>query len=78
MEPDKKNNSDETAIVGDRANGKATKNDRDKWVSSFEHLLEYILKNEQSQQASLVLEQLNERLRDSGIQIPQTVSTPRR
>ena len=39
-------------------------------------ILEYILKNEQPEQASLLLEELIERLRQSGLKIPQTVSTP--
>ena len=35
-----------------------------------------ILKNEQAGQASLLIEELTERLRESGVKIPRTVSTP--
>ena len=63
METDKKNPSDELTVIGERENGRGNKNDRHKWVTSLEHLLEYILKNEQSEQASLLLEELNDRLR---------------
>ena len=76
METDKKLTGDGAALVGDGENGKGNKNDRHKWVASLEHLLEHILRNEQSEQASLLLEELNNRLRGSGLKIPQTVSTP--
>src|SRR3970282_863810 len=76
METDKKNTSDDPAVIGERDNGKGTKNDRHKWVASLEHLLEYILKNEQSEQASFLLEKLNERLRSSCLKTPDTGSTP--
>ena len=76
MEPDKKNTIDATAVINERENGKGTKDDRRKWVASLQHLLEHILRNEQSEQASLLLEELNDRLRESGLKIPQTVSTP--
>jgi pyruvate dehydrogenase E1 component len=76
MEPNKKNSGDEPAALEVRENGRDVRNDRHKWVASLEYLLEYILKNEQSEQASLLLEQLNDRLRESGLKVPQTVSTP--
>ena len=57
-------------------NGKAAKNDRLQSIASLEYILEYILKNEQSEQASLLLEALSNRLRASGINIPLSVSTP--
>ena len=76
MNSEKKNTGEASAAIGDGENGKANKNDRHKWVTSLEHLLEHILKNEQSEQASLLLEDLNDRLRESGLKIPQTVSTP--
>ncbi len=53
-----------------------TNNGRHQWITSLEFLLEYILKNEQSEQASLLLEELGTRLRKSGIKIPHTVNTP--
>ena len=76
METEKKV-TDETPLLGDRENGKSNnRNDRHKWVESFEHLLQHILKNEHSEHASLLFEELNHRLRSSGLKIPQAVSTP--
>ena len=57
-------------------NGKSTKEDRHQWLASLEYFLGYILKNEHSDQASQLLEELADRLRQSGIKIPFTVSTP--
>jgi pyruvate dehydrogenase E1 component len=54
----------------------ASKNEKHKWVASLEYILEYILKNEQSEQATFLLEELIERLRQSGLKIPLTVNTP--
>ena len=65
MDFEKKPTSDAVTAAGERENGKGTKNDRHKWLSSLEYILEYILKNEQSEQASLLLEELNDRLRGS-------------
>ena len=76
MEADKKNTSDEIPIAVPRENGKDSKNERHKWVSSLENLFEIILKNEQPERAVLLLDELNDRLRDSGLKIPQTVNTP--
>jgi pyruvate dehydrogenase E1 component len=61
---------------GEQPNGRGNRNDRNKWVSSLEHILELILKNEQYGQASLLLDELTDRLRESGVKIPRTVSTP--
>jgi pyruvate dehydrogenase E1 component len=60
----------------DRGNGKGLKNDRHKWIASLEYILEYILKNEESEQASHLLDELADRLRDSGLEVPNRVSTP--
>ena len=76
MEADKKDTTNGSSLAGEPENDRGAKNDRHKWVASLEHLLEHILKNEQSEQASLLLEKLNDRLRNSGLKIPQTVSTP--
>ena len=67
MEPEKK----------PAANGNTvdSRNGRHKWLASLEYILEYILKNEQSEQATFLIE-LIERLRESGLKIPHTVSTP--
>src|SRR5437016_13674257 len=76
MEPEKKDTANGVSVDGRRDNSKAPRNDRHKWVVSLENILEYILKNEQSEQATFVLEELIARLRESGIKIPYTVSTP--
>src|SRR5437773_12031304 len=76
MKPENKDSTPATSVEGDRPNGKGNRNERHKWVASLEYILEYILKNEQSEQTSRLLEELIERLRDSGLNIPHTVSTP--
>jgi len=76
MEPEKKDLVNGTWLTGDRENGKGGQNDRNKWITSLEHILEYILKNEQSEQAGLLLEELSDRLRESGLKIPLLVNTP--
>lgn len=57
-------------------NGRSAKYDRHQSIASLEFLLEYILKHEQPEQASLLLEELASRLRASGIAVPQSVNTP--
>ena len=57
-------------------NNKGVKNDKHKWVASLEYILEYILKNEESEQAAFLVEELIERLRQSGLRIPYAVNTP--
>ena len=76
MEPEKKDTANGMSVDGRRDNSKAPRDDRHKWVGSLENILEYILKNEQSEQATFLLEELIARLRESGIKIPYTVSTP--
>src|SRR5262245_40612700 len=76
MEPEKKDLATEAWSNSDRENGKGAKNDRRKWVASLENILEYILKNEQPAETSRLIEELTERLRESGHNIPRSVSTP--
>lgn len=76
MEPEKKELSTGSSINGDHENNKGPRNDRHKWIASLEFILEYILRNEQSEQATRLIEELTDRLRDSGLKIPQSVSTP--
>ena len=68
-----------TANGGDTSdepnNGKIARSDRRKWVASLEYILESILKNEEPEQASLLVEELSERLRRSGLKIPYPIST---
>jgi len=65
-----------TAAETERANGKGLKNERHKWITSLEYILEYILKNEESEQATRLLEELSDRLREAGLKIPYAVNTP--
>jgi len=50
--------------------------DTGKWIESVENLLEFTLKQQNSEQASLFLGNLIDRLRRSGVALPATVSTP--
>src|SRR5258706_9029342 len=72
----KANNGELPTLNEENHSSKATKRDGHRWNASLEFILEYILKNEQPEQASLLLEELAVRLRESGIKIPHTVSTP--
>lgn len=47
-----------------------------KWFGALEQLLELALKNQKTEKAALFLDQLVDRLRDAGIPVPRTVSTP--
>jgi pyruvate dehydrogenase E1 component len=47
-----------------------------RWLDSLEFILEYVLKNQGTEHASLVLSKLLKRLREAGIKLPSTVSTP--
>ena len=76
MELEKKDLIPVNSITSEGGNHKETKNDRHKWIASLEYIFEYILKNEESEQATRLIEELTERLRESGLKIPHTVSTP--
>jgi pyruvate dehydrogenase E1 component len=76
MEAEKKDTSNGAVGNGPRENSKGLRNDRHKWIASLEYILEYILKNEESEQAIFLLEALIERLRESGLKIPYAVNTP--
>src|SRR5690349_24174460 len=76
MEPQNKDLAAVTPVDAERPNGRAYKSERHKWVASVESILEYILKNEQSENASLILEELIQRLRESGLKLPHPISTP--
>jgi len=79
MESEKKNATTPTtagdAADGNRAHPRSLKNGRHKWLESVESILEYILKNEESEQATLLVGELIERLRQSGLDIPYAVNT---
>src|SRR5262247_1372504 len=76
MEIEKKNLDNGAEVNGVRENNKALKNERHKWVASLEYILEYILKNEESEQAAFRVEELIQKLRESGLKIPYAVNTP--
>src|SRR5438445_2814763 len=76
MEADKKDTSNGVVGNGPRENSTGLRNDRHKWIASLEYILEYILKNEESEQAIFLLEELIERLRESGLKVPYAVNTP--
>jgi pyruvate dehydrogenase E1 component len=50
--------------------------DSQKWLESVEFILENVLKDKGAETVPYLLEQLSQRLRESGIKIPFTVSTP--
>ena len=54
----------------------ARENERRKWFESLEFVLEYALKNQDSEQASLLMDSLVGRLRKSGVEVPPPTTTP--
>jgi len=50
--------------------------DSQKWLESVEYILESVLKDKGAETVPYLLESLTRRLRDSGMKIPFTVSTP--
>ncbi len=58
-----------------RQDGNGTLDSR-KWLESVEFILENVLKDKGAETVPSLLEQLSQRLRESGIKIPFTVSTP--
>ena len=65
---------------GPRASTEATsrqnKLEARKWFESLEYVLEYVLKKQGSEQAPFFLDNLVERLRATGIEVPPTTTTP--
>ncbi len=49
---------------------------KDRWIESLEFVIETVLRDRESAQVPLLLERLVSRLRESGVPIPTTVSTP--
>ena len=76
MEREEKDAAQSPKPETNRGNGKGLKSDRNKWVASLEYILEYILKNEESEQAGHLLDELADRLRESGLKVPDRISTP--
>jgi pyruvate dehydrogenase E1 component len=50
--------------------------DTRQWFRSLENVLEYAFKNQGSEQASVFLDELVDRLRESGVRVPPTTFTP--
>ena len=53
-----------------------TKTELDQWFDSLGFVLEHVLKNQKTGRAHVFLNQLIEKLRQAGISVPLTVSTP--
>ncbi|MGE5301954.1 MAG: pyruvate dehydrogenase (acetyl-transferring), homodimeric type [Alphaproteobacteria bacterium] len=75
MELDKKNGSPAAPVDGNRES-RVLRTEKHQWIASLENIFEYILKNEDSEQAKFLVAELMERLRDSGVKIPYAVNTP--
>ncbi|MBM4263710.1 MAG: pyruvate dehydrogenase (acetyl-transferring), homodimeric type [Deltaproteobacteria bacterium] len=75
MEIDDKNTPNGVNANGQR-DAKGLRSEKHRWIESLEYTLEYILKNEQAEQATILVDELIERLRESGLKIPFTVNTP--
>src|ERR671918_2352645 len=75
MEAEKKDAANGVMVESAKEDSEGLRNNRHKWMASLEYVLGYILKNEESEQATLLLEALIERLRESGLKIPHTVNT---
>lgn len=76
MERENKDSVNNPGNGSDHETSKALGNGKHKWLASVEQILEYILRNEESGQATLLVEELIDQLRDSGLKIPFTVNTP--
>ncbi len=80
MEPKKPPEDDPTVEDGKHKQAVGEKrrsgSDTEAWLDSLRGVLEYGLKNENSEQAPFLLEKLLVSLRESGIKIPSTVHTP--
>ncbi len=58
------------------SNNKPDRSEAKKWLESLEHLLAHIFKNGESGQAAGLLDKLVDKLKESGIRVPDTVTTP--
>ena len=76
MERENKDSVNNPGNGSDHETSKALGSGKHKWLASVEQILEYILRNEESGQATLLVEELIDQLRDSGLKIPFTVNTP--
>src|ERR671923_471901 len=76
MEAEKKDPRNSAMVETAKQNSEGLRNNKHKWMVSLEYLLEYVLKNEESEQATSLLEALIGRLRESGLKIPYAVNTP--
>ena len=78
MEPKNQPHDSARTDENPQAGGEKRRNgsDAEAWLDSVKGLLEYGLKNQNSEQAPFLLEKLLVSLRESGIKIPSTVHTP--
>src|SRR5919108_2134299 len=76
MEAEKKDPRNSAMVETAKQKSEGMRNNKHKWMVSLEYHLEYVLKNEESEQATSLLEALIGRLRESGLKIPYAVNTP--
>jgi pyruvate dehydrogenase E1 component len=69
-----KKNSGVGAGEGSGKNSQAS--DMERWLSSLQYMVETVFKNQDPHQAPLLVDKLITRLRESGLQVPPTISTP--
>ncbi len=65
-----------TRQAGPFPSGNGSGEETQKWFDSLEFLLEYILRHQEPEKAAQFLGNIVERLRNAGIRVPPTVSTP--
>src|SRR5258708_31056722 len=56
--------------------GKESESDTRQWFEALENVLEYVLKQQHSERAPLLMQSLLERLRAAGIKVPPSTLTP--
>jgi pyruvate dehydrogenase E1 component len=74
-----KNSADDAASSESsktKPSGRALSDETRQWFSSLENVLEYILKHQGDEQASLFVDNLTDRLREAGLKIPESTTTP--
>ncbi len=81
MEAGKKDKADISQVNYNRTGpsglaGESAHDSTQKWLDSLEYMLEYVLKDRDSEESLLLVEKLITRLRGSGLKIAPTVGTP--
>ena len=75
-EPKSLSIDDDRVAVPARQVGRLSPADEAKWMESLENVLEFALKNRESDKASFLINNLVTRLREAGVNVPNTVNTP--